>query len=127
MYVILATVANLVILFILLFTLNRYSSRALLIPFIKPAVGPENQVESCAFNEMSTVLRSASSAVGWAISLGDVLKEEVTYLQGDLCKRVRERLPGIDSRLITGYATCLFFAEKVASCIVCYNSFVFVF
>ena len=94
-------------------TFNRYSSRVLLIPFKKPSVGPENQIESSAFNEIAIVLKGASSAVGWAISLGNVFKEEIEYLQGDLCKRVRERLPGVDSRLITGYATCLYFAEKV--------------
>ena len=62
---------------------------------------------------MGAVLKNASSSVGWAISLGDALKNEMDYLQGDLCDRVREKLPGIDSRLITGYATCLFFADKV--------------
>lgn len=97
----------------MLLQIRRYSSRVLLIPFNKPSVGPESQAESSAFNEMGVTLKNASSAVGWAISLGNALKEEITYLQGDLCDRVRERLPGIDSRLITGYATCLFFAEKV--------------
>ena len=97
----------------LIFCLFRYSLRALLIPFKKLSVGPQNEAESCAFNDMAATLRHASAAVGWAISLGSIMKSEMSYIEVDLFKRVKERLPGVGSRLITGYAVCLFFAEKV--------------
>lgn len=83
--------------------LFRYSSRALLIPFKKSPVGPQNETESYAFNDMAATLKRASAAVGWAISLGATMKSEMSYIKGDLFKSVKERFSGVDSRLISGY------------------------
>ncbi|XP_065913247.1 uncharacterized protein [Dysidea avara] len=95
-------------------SIRRYSSRALLVPFEKPAVGPVNDQETRAFNDMAAKCKTVSSAVGWAISLENKLKEEKAYLQGDLFNRTIQRLPGVDPRLVTGYTVCLYFAEKLA-------------
>ena len=62
---------------------------------------------------MAAKCKTVSSAVGWAISLENKLKEEKAYLQGDLFNRTIQRLPGVDPRLVTGYTVCLYFAEKV--------------
>ena len=42
-----------------------------------------------------------------------VLRQNKSYIQSDLFERVKIRLPGVESGLITGYAVCLFFADKV--------------
>ena len=81
-------------------------------------MGPQNEAESCAFDGMTATLSSSSAAVGWAISLGAAMKSEMLYIKGDLFTRVKERLPGVESRLVTGYAMCLFFAEKVCDCMI---------
>ena len=55
----------------------------------------------------------ASASVGWAISLGNSMKEEIAYIQKDLSERVRQKLVRVEARLTTGYATLLYFVEKV--------------
>ena len=70
---------------------------------------------------MAATLRHASAAVGWAISLGAIMKSEMSYIKGDLFKRVKERLPGVDSRLITGYAVCLFLLKRYVCSVANYN------
>ena len=76
-------------------------------------MGPKNEEESTAFNKMTKTLKNSSSAVGWAINQGDIFTQSKGYIQGELFQRVKGRLPGVDSRLTTGYAVCLYFAEKV--------------
>ena len=61
----------------------------------------------------SVACRNASSAVGWAISMGEALRNDVAYVHNELFKRTMSRLPGVDPRLVTGYTVCLYFAEKV--------------
>ena len=87
----------------------------MVIPFSKPSVGPQSEADSIAFNQIPTILKMATSAVGWAIYSGKQMKKDVGYIQGDLSERVRKRLCGIESRLTTGYTTLLYFAQKVLS------------
>ena len=77
-------------------------------------MGPVDEKETMAFNDMAQNCKRVSSAVGWAISLGKQLTGEKTYVQGDLFKRIMDRLSGVDPRLVTGYSVCIFFAEKVS-------------
>lgn len=91
------------------FCILRYSSRALILPFQKPTVGPKTQAEMMQFQHLMGILEETSSAVGWAISVGKLLKEEHFHIQ----PRVRAKLVGVDPRLCTGYATLLFCVEKV--------------
>ena len=92
----------------------RYSSRALLLPFKLPSVGPTNEEELKAFSNMANVLKESSRAVGWAIQMGNTFVDEGTQ---DIASRILpflcDTLHGIDPRLTTGYASLLFFAEKV--------------
>ena len=101
-------------LMILLVHFYRYSSRALLIPFSKPSIGPTTEEESAAFSSLAATQQAASSAVGWIISLG---KAFVQCCKSDISNRilpfVRSTLSGVDPRLCIGYASLLFFAEKV--------------
>ena len=84
----------------------RYSSRALLIPFSKPSIGPTTEEESQAFSSLAATQKTASSAVGWVVSLG---KAFVQCGKSDVSNRlvpfVRSILIGVDPRLCTGYAT----------------------
>ena len=97
--------------FYLLVHFYRYSSRALLIPFSKPSIGPTTEEESAAFSSLAATQQAASSAVGWIISLG---KAFVQCGKSDISNRI---LPFVRStlspRLCIGYASLLFFAEKV--------------
>jgi len=69
---------------------------------------------------MTKILKDSSLAIGWAISLGEELRQCKACMQGDLFTRVKERLPGVESRLVTGYTVCIFFfAEKVC----CLNAY----
>ena len=93
---------------------NRYSSRALLIPFCLPSVGPQNEEESMQFQKLMEIRDNCSSAVGWAVSLGKVFRESG---RDEIASRMRplmqQLLPFVDPRLITGYAVLLYFCEKV--------------
>ena len=94
----------------------RYTSRAHLIPFKEPSIGPKSTEESVAFATLSCARKNASQAIGWVISLRKCLVEE----EGAGFKEIREmlptvmeKLPKIDPRLCMGYATSLYFAKKV--------------
>ena len=94
----------------------RYSSRALVIPFKTPSIGPTEQTESDAFGNLTTAQQRASSAIGWAISLG---KDYYNTGKDNVCSTmlpiVRDSLPGVDPRLCLGYACLLHFATKVCT------------
>lgn len=95
--------------------IHRYSSRALMIPFSQPSIGPKDEEASRAFSALAGAQRAASSAVGWAISLGQHFSEDAEEeVSRRLTTAVRARMPGTDPRLVTGYACLLYFAEKVA-------------
>ena len=91
----------------------------MVIPFEKPAVGPTDEVDVAAFNTLAKRCNNLSSAIGWAIGLGDRLRGERAYIQGDIFNRTMARLPGVDPRLVTGYLVCLLFAEKVGVTVKC--------
>ena len=93
--------------------IHRYSSRALMIPFSQPFIGPKDEEASRAF-ALPGAQRAASSAVGWAISLGQHFSEDAEEeVSRRLTTAVRARMPGTDPRLVTGYACLLYFTEKV--------------
>ena len=83
--------------------LNRYSCRALVIPFSHPSIGPECEEDGEAFASLAEKQKQACSAVGWVISLGKMFAEGG---KGDVYSRllppVRDALPAIDLRLCTG-------------------------
>ena len=90
----------------------RYTSRAMLIPFKLPTVGPTNQQEAESFEQISRTMMGVSSAVGWAISIGRELRDGRQF-DDDRLERVRLKLPGVEPRLCTAYTTLLFVVEKV--------------
>lgn len=97
--------------------LCRYSSRALLIPFKEPSIGPKSTAESLAFANLSRTRKVASRAIGWVISLRKCLVEGGGFREiREMLPTVQEKLPGVDPRLCTGYACLLYFAKKVMPC-----------
>lgn len=103
---------------------HRYSSRALVIPFNTPSIGPRSEIQSRDFGLLATAQREASSTIGWAISLGKSFKlSGVSDVQHRINPAVRTRLPGVDPRLCTGYSCLLYFAEKVHNIIRRYITF----
>lgn len=96
---------------ILLFT-YRYRSRALVIPFQMPTIGPLNDTDVDAFCQLSTAQTNVSSAVGWAISLGRQLQLE-SETTSTILSRAKNLLPGIDPRLCMGYSLLIYFTQKV--------------
>ena len=91
----------------------------MVIPFEKLAVGPSDEEDVAAFNPLAERCNNLSSAIGWAIGLGNRLRGERENIQGDIFKRTMARLPGVDPRLVTGYSVCLLFAEKVGVTVKC--------
>lgn len=94
----------------------RYSSRALVVPFSKPSIGPKTEGDNQAFSLLTAAQQQAASAIGWVIGLGKSFEEDSgpnKYIPNYLLPAVREALPEVDPRLCTGYACLLFFAEKV--------------
>ena len=85
-----------------------------MIPFSKPSIGPKCEGDNQAFTMLTAAQQQASSAIGWVIGLGKLFEESSDRdIPNRLLPAVREALPGVDSRLCTGYACLLFFAEKV--------------
>ena len=91
---------------------NRYTSRAMLIPFNLPTVGPTNQQGAEYFEQLSQKMTKVSSAVGWAISLGKDSRDGRQF-DNDRLERVRTKLLGVEPRLCTAYTTLFFAVEKV--------------
>ena len=79
-----------------------------IIPFKLPKIGPRTKEETQDFDE---VLKNVSSSIGWAISLGKLLQGKQQF-EGNLLEKVGARLPGVDSRLCTGYCTLVYCASK---------------
>ncbi len=85
--------------------------------FLLPSVGPMNEHESVQFMRLLEARENMSSAVGWAISLGKILrnggKQEIS---SNILPLTRKLLPGVDPRLKSGYAVLVYFCEKVLNC-----------
>jgi hypothetical protein len=84
-----------------------------MIPFHLPEVGKNLTEEE--WDELRKKMKEASSFVGAAVRLGEVLEEE-----GFLCIRrefvpvVQKTLQDCQPRIISGYATVLWFTSKVS-------------
>ena len=94
---------------------NRHVSRATLIEFSLPEVG-QNQslMQQDTWENMEIIKEKASSCVGLCIGLGHALEgggyEEI---RKDYSPLVQNVLMGTQPRVITGYATLLWFTSKV--------------
>lgn len=80
-----------------------------------PHVGPRTPEDAQHFLQLCQIQDAASSAVAWAISLGnDCCVNEV---QVRILPLVLEKMTGVDPRALTGYGILLFFVEKVCQCL----------
>ncbi len=76
----------------------RYCSRALLIPFELPCVGPKSEEESIAFSKLAEV---QDGAVGWAIKIGKkVMDEEIAEITTRILPAIRKLLTNVDQKII---------------------------
>ena len=89
----------------------RYRSRAIIIPFQNPTIGPVNDTDVEAFARLAEAQKEATRAVGWAISLGKTLVQaDAANVAGSLLASVKELLPGIDPHLCVEYSLLIYFA-----------------
>lgn len=66
------------------------------------------------WDDLHLLLNEASSAVGMAIGLGKALEEEgYKSIREKYTPLVQNLLPNVQPRVISGYATVLWFTEKV--------------
>ena len=98
-----------------MFVICRYSSRAMIIPFKEPTIGPKTTHESLAFAELTNTRKKASCVIGWVICLRKSLLQQGFAEIREMLTTTREKLPGVDPRLCMGYSCLLYFAHKVSS------------
>ena len=97
----------------------RVASRAVVIPFKQPMVGPVDDEEEEVFAELEQLLSSGvmSSMIGWAICQGTAVaapdgKKEVAA--------IKEGLRGLhQGRTLKNWGLLLFFLKKVGSLSAC--------
>lgn len=95
--------------------LHRYVSRTILLCFKKPEIGTITSIEEQElWDDLHVTMEKASSAVGMAISLGQALdKDGFKSIREEITPFVQESLPNVQPRVISGYATLLWFTKKV--------------
>ena len=82
-------------------------SRAVVVEFKSPSVAPENDEEEDAFSDLDALVASGlmSSAIGWAISVGENLKQHREEMLS-----FSDTLKGsFGGRMRKNWATILFF------------------
>ena len=100
--------------YLYVFTYFRLSTRALLIHFTHPQVGPRDNKTFIEFSNLTDVLKKASSMAGAIVSLGKEFKIKGTQeIRETWAPKVLEAMGYDNSRLATGYATLLYFTDKV--------------
>ena len=62
-----------------------YPSRALVIPFSQPSIGPKPEEDSEEFASLAAIQQKASSAVGGVIVWGSCLKRKAKEMFPALC------------------------------------------
>ena len=67
-----------------------------MIPFNLPVIGPSTAEHIEAFQNLTRAKAQASQAIGWAISLKDVLVNDGRNGIQGLLPTVKDRLPGVD-------------------------------
>lgn len=93
----------------------RVVSRALLVPFHGPSVGPETREEHLAYDELESALHTHyfSSAAGWVVCQGEAFLRDGKSAIDDLKEELRDSFQSL-TRNLTGWATCLFFTQQVS-------------
>ena len=88
----------------------RIASRTLLIPFNLPQVGPVDEKSAASFSNLKVYLEKSSSIVGSVVALHKDINEDNIK---SLCGQVASVIGNVESRLVVGYATLIFFTNKV--------------
>lgn len=95
------------------FKLYRVCTRATVLNFVEPSVGPSTEEEEDVFPELEELISSGeiSKCIGWAISLGqrDNLREDVLA--------IKDKLRGVmGGRKCKNWAIILYFVKQVSRC-----------
>ena len=92
-------------------TIFRYASRCLLIEFGLPQLS----TTLADYTDLPDLLSGATRSIGFMISLGEMfLMEGISEIDGTIYPKLKDMLPeGIWPRVVPGYATLLWFTEKV--------------
>lgn len=87
-----------------------------MVPFHLPEVGKNlTEEEEEEWDELRQKMKEASSFIGTAIKLGEVLEEEgFQCIRREFVPVVQEILQECQPRIISGYATVLWFTSKVS-------------
>ena len=91
-------------------------SRTILLCFKQPEIGTMATIEEQElWDDIHLMMEAASSSVGMAISLGKALDAEGGFkaIRDSYIPFVQESLQNVQPRVISGYATLLWFTEKV--------------
>jgi hypothetical protein len=92
----------------------RCRTRANLIPFVGPAVGPRNADEQRAYAELTSNIHDGkySGCIGWVIQQREALLAEVRSQEGAI-QEIMSSLSMYSPRLQQGWSVALFFAKRV--------------
>lgn len=93
----------------------RHVSRSTLIEFSLPEIGHDQSVdEQEVWDNLELIKDKASGCIGLCIRLGHMLEEEgYKDIRTSYAPSVQQALAGVQPRVITGYATVLWFTSKV--------------
>ena len=94
---------------------HRHVSRTILNEFSQPEIGANQSVEERElWDNLEVIKEKASSCVGLCISLGKKLEEGgYKEIREEFVPPVEKALPRVQPRVVTGYATLLWFTSKV--------------
>lgn len=97
---------------------HRHVSRRVLIEFFQPEIGANQSVnEQEIWDNLEVIKENASSCVGLCLSLGKRLEEGgYKEIREEFAPLVEKALPKVQPRVVTGYATLLWFTSKVNIC-----------
>jgi len=91
---------------------DRVTTRAIMVYFNKPTVGPDNDIEEDTYREFEELVSSGdmSWAVGWVISLGKELEARKAEV-----RELKDKLRGVVSgRNCKNWGVLLFFVQRVS-------------
>ena len=101
-----------------MFCFYRVRSRSLCVKFSLPSTGPTTSQEFQAFNEFKSGMKEGkyTSAIGWVVGLREKFLCEGKYYVQSKQQEIRDRVRTYTiCRNTTGWASTLFFLEKVSS------------
>ena len=104
---------------VVIYFCTRVCTRAAIIRFVDPPVGPSSEEDEEVFAELEELIHGGelSRAIGWAIQLG----QRLPSCRQDILD-IKEKLRGVMSgRKIQNWGMILFFVKQVCKCTCTYT------